>query len=80
MEISKQNYQKLIKEYESKVLLMDIVIEKNSKAIRDLKKRNLETEVYDYETRFYGEDRKIAEAKRECYIQFIVDLKTLDYV
>ena len=72
--------QKLIKEYESKVLLMDTIIDKSTKAIRELRKKPLETKDYLNETAPFVEDRKIAEAKRQNYIQFIVDLKTLDYV
>ena len=67
--------QKLIKQYESKVLSMDTEIKNNSKAIRDLIKRNLERDIYDYEARFYSVSRKIADVKKQCYIQFIADLK-----
>lgn len=70
--------QKLIQEYENKVLLMDTVIEKNTKAIRSLRKQKLATNDYLHQTSTFVDDRRIAEAKRQSYIQFIVDLKTLE--
>tara|TARA_R110002020_G_C15874565_1_gene738465 strand:+ start:188 stop:415 length:228 start_codon:yes stop_codon:yes gene_type:complete len=72
--------QKLIKEYEKKVLLMDTIIDKSTKAIRKMRNDAIDTSSYLTMTAPFVEDRKIAEAKRQNYIQFIVDLKTLDYV
>lgn len=70
--------QKLIKEYESKVLLMDKIIDKCTKVIREMRKYSIDTQDYLNRTLYFFEDRKIAEAKKQNYIQFIIDLKTLE--
>lgn len=71
------NIQSLIKEYEIKVLEQDNLIEVATKSIRDIRKKNLPTNDYIIETTPFVTDRKIAETKRQCYIQFIVDIKSI---
>ena len=67
----------LIREYEDKVLSMDIIIDINTKAIRGLRKISLETKDYLNRTDPLVENRKFAEAKKQSYIQIIIDLKDL---
>lgn len=71
------NKTKLIKEYESKILDQDILINKATESIRDLRKKDLSTSEYIIETTPFVTDRKIAETKRQSYVQFIVDIKSL---
>jgi hypothetical protein len=67
----------LIAQYQSKILLMDKTIEACTSKIRSFRHDDLTTTQYNFETQPIVEDRKIAESKRQCYVQFIVDIESI---
>jgi hypothetical protein len=64
--------QKLIKEYESKVLKIDESIAKIIELIRKGRKGDTSIDMDDLR-----EEKANANSRRQIYIQFIADLKTL---
>ena len=64
--------QKLIKEYESKVLRIDESIAKIIELIRKGRKGDTSIDMDDLR-----EEKANANSRRQIYIQFIADLKTL---
>tara|TARA_R110000851_G_scaffold44245_2_gene108915 strand:- start:4277 stop:4483 length:207 start_codon:yes stop_codon:yes gene_type:complete len=64
--------QKLIKEYESKVLSLDNVISKIIELIRKGRKGDTSIDMDDLR-----EEKANANSRRQIYIQFIQDLKTI---
>ena len=67
--------QKLIKEYESKVLRIDESIAKIIELIRTGRKGDTSIDMDDLR-----EEKANANSRRQIYIQFIADLKTLQDV
>tara|TARA_R110002167_G_scaffold274469_1_gene480539 strand:- start:346 stop:558 length:213 start_codon:yes stop_codon:yes gene_type:complete len=67
--------QKLIKEYESKVLRIDESIAKIIELIRKGRKGDTSIDMDDLR-----EEKANANSRRQIYIQFIADLKTLQDV
>ena len=72
------NTEKLIKEYNSIITDQEKVINACTESIRELRRKNLSTKDYNDLTVDYVTDRKIAETKRQSYIQFISDLECLN--
>ena len=66
---------KLIKEYESKIVDQDKIIEKLSEQIKA--HRFSDTKDYLINTQHLSHDRQIAFTKRQCYVQFIKDLESI---
>lgn len=67
--------EKYIKEYEHIIILKDRVIGDITIEIGKIRNKSLNTTEYNFQTDDLVKDRKIAEAQRQCYYQFIVDLK-----
>jgi len=65
--------QKLIKEYESKVLGLDNVIESILLEFKIIRRNGTSAMTIEEWTNV----KKVADAQRQCYIQFIEDLKTI---
>lgn len=70
--------EKLIKEYEEKISLEDQVIFNCVSQIRKIRAEKHVLKEYRYRTEPIVTDRRIAEARRQCYIQFIVDVESLN--
>ena len=69
---------KLISEYNSKISDMDKVIESCYESIRQLRNKGLSINgFYDLKLE-HMKDQSIAQAKRQNYVQFIVDLECLN--
>ena len=64
--------QKLIEEYKSKVLGLDNVIETILLEFKIIRRNGTSVMTIDEWTNV----KKVADAQRQCYIQFIEDLKT----
>ena len=64
--------QKLIKEYENKINLLDHQIKTSNEQVRLRRNDSDKTELDEWLQR-----RQIQNTKRQSYVQFIIDLKTL---
>jgi hypothetical protein len=68
------NIEKLINQYESKIKLQDKEIESFTEEIRKIRRG----ENSYLEPNELGYERRIADAKRQAYVQFIEDLKEIE--
>ena len=68
--------QKLIEEYKSKVLGLDNVIESILLEFKIIRRNGTAAMTIDE----WANVKKVADAQRQCYIQFIEDLKTIQDV
>lgn len=69
---------KLIEEYNSKIEDMDKGILGLTERIKVYRRHNLPSIEYQNKTSHLVSERKVYEAKRQCYVQFIKDLESLD--
>ena len=68
--------QKLIEEYKSKVLGLDNVIESILLEFKIIRRNGTSAMTIDE----WANVKKVADAQRQCYIQFVEDLKTIQDV
>jgi len=70
--------QKLIKEYEFKISNNDRTIKLTIDSIIRIGKESIDTRHYLSSSQPFRRDRDKAETQRQCYIQIIADLKSLN--
>lgn len=72
----KKQLEKLIKEYEERIENCDSQISRYTNEIRSIRKNGADS--YFCTVEELANERKIADAKRQCYVQAIADIKSLE--